>query len=932
MKKIGIIILGLSLLLISTAFAGVSLQNLRVEYRENPLGIDARTPRLSWQLQSSARGEMQTAYRVLVASSADLLARGEGDLWDSGKVDSDQSIQVSYAGKPLAARQGCFWKVQTWDQDEKATTWSPGASWEIGLPEMSDWSDANWIRIAKDTRVSPLKERPVQTDHMKEPRLGETFPAPLFRKSFEIKSAVVRARAYVCGVGYNEVYVNGQRLGNAVLDPGQTTYDVRAFYVTHDITQLLQRGANAVGVMLGNGFFGQNHGFATTSLCYDKPALLAKIVVDYADGSTQVIATDESWKAETGPIVFDNVYAGETYDARAERSGWNTPGFDDSQWQAALKIPPVTKDLQAQIIPPIRTIRTLKPIAVIASENGKWIFDLGQNIAGWAHIQVKAPAGTQLTMKYSEVLAADGKHLDHTSTGVPATGVVQTDIYVCKGGGKETWSPRFTYHGFRYIEVEGLPGKPAADFLEGVLVRTAAARAGTFSCSDELLNRIYRASLWTIEDNIHSTAEDCPHREKCGWLGDAHCVAETEIYNFDMAQFWTKFVDDIGTVLGRGGATYTGVKATPGIPCNIAVGKRLCQEARPDWGAGEVLLPWYLYTYYGDQDVFTRHYADMKRLVNYVNGLREDGIVTKAYGDWCPPGGNTMMECPPPLSATVLHYGTLRMMEKFAGLLGKIDDAAKFASDAESTRGALNKKYFDPATHSYGSQTANAIALRFQAFPDGEADAVARTLAGDVTGKHTGHAFVGIHGGRPLYTQLCNYGHDDVAFGALQRTTYPSFGYALANGLTTWPETLVEFSAADPLNGRNRSLNHPMQSGFAVWFHESVGGIKPAAPGFKRIALEPHGYNQIAWAKAEHDSPYGPIRSDWRNDGGKFEWEISIPANTTATVSVPTQSSDSVVESGRAAGTSAGVKFVRFENGRAIYEVASGSYTFKSKL
>ncbi len=930
-KKIGIGIFGLCLIAVSTAFADVNVANLRVEYRANPLGIDVRAPRLSWQLQSSERGERQTAYRVLVASSTDLLKRGQGDLWNSGKVVSDQSTQLPYAGKSLAARQQCFWKVQTWDKAGKVSGWSPVASWEIGLPEAADWADASWIRLAKDTRLSPLKERSLQTKNMKEPRLGEAFPAPLFRKEFEIKSPVVRARAYVCGVGYNEVYVNGQRLGNAVLDPGQTTYDVRAFYVTHEITKLLQQGQNAVGVMLGNGFFGQNQAFGG-GLSYGQPALIAKIVVDFANGTTQTIATDESWKAETGLVVFDNVYAGESYDARAERSGWNTAKFDDSQWQTAIKIPPVANDLQAQMIPPIKTIRTLKPVAVIAGENGKWIFDLGQNIAGWARIKIQAPAGTQLTMTYAEVLAANGKELDYGSTGVPATGVVQTEIYVCKGGGVETWSPRFTYHGFRYVEVAGLPVKPAADFLEGVLVCTAVETAGSFSCSDELLNRIYRASLWTIEDNIHGLLEYCPHREKCAWLGDTHSVAETVIYNFDAAQLWTKFEDDIGTTLGRGGVTYWGQKATPGIPCNIAIGKRLCQEARPDWGAAEVLMPWYLYTYYGDQDVFTRHYEDMKRWVNYVNGLRENGIVTKAYGDWCPPGSNTQMECPPPLSATVLHYGTLRIMQKIAVLLGKTDDAALFASDAESTRTALNKKYYDSATHSYGSQTANAIVLRFQAFPDSEADAVARALAGDVTGKHKGHAFVGIHGGRPLYMELCNYGYDDVAFGAAQQTTFPSYGYSLANGMTTWPETPLEFSDTDPMIGRTKSQNHPMQSGFAVWFHESIGGIKPAASGFKQITLDPHGFNQIEWAKAEHDSPYGPIKSEWSSHAGAFEWNIAIPANTTATVCVPVKANGAVTEGGKPVGQQSGIKFLRIENGRAVYEVESGTYKFKSAL
>ena len=760
--------------------------------------------------------------------------------------------------------------------------------------------------------------------------MAEAFPAPLFRREFQIKPGVVRARAYVCGVGYNEVYVNGQRCGDAVLDPGQTTYDVRAFYVTHDLTKLLKPGANAVGVMLGNGFFGQNVGFNSAGLCYGQPALIAKIVVDYADGTTEVINTDPTWKADTGAILFDNVYAGETYDARLEKKDWNKPGFDDSKWLAAIPVTSPAQKLQAQMIPPIRAIKTLPVQKIIAGENGKWIFDLGQNIAGWAKIHVKAPAGTQLTMKFGETLLPDGNKIDFGTTGKFATGVEQTDIYVCKGGGVEAWSPRFTYHGFRYVEVAGLSQPPDKKSFEGVLVHTDVTPQGSFTCSDELLNRIYRTSMWTIEDNMHSVMEDCPHREKCGWLGDAHATGETTMFNYDMAQFWTKFVDDIGTTLGRGSVTYWGQKATPGIPCNIAIGKRLCQEARPDWGAAYVLLPWYLYNFYGDTEVFTRHYEHLKDWINYVRGLREDGIVVRGYGDWCPPGGNTNMECPLPLTSTAFFYGTLNIMENFAKQLGKSDDAAAYAKLAVETKAAFNKKFFDQKTSGYGSQTADAVALRFGIFPDGQGSAVAKLLRNELVDQHQGHAFVGIHGGKPLYTQLCENGYEDIAITAMKTNSWPSFAYTLAQGFTTWPEQADEFSPTERIT--NRSLNHPMQSGFASWFHESVGGIRPAAPGFKRIELKPHGYTQLAWAKVEHDSLYGPIKSNWQVKNGKLSWQISIPVNTSATIYVPVKAGGAVTEGGKSAEQQAGIKFIHKENDRAIYEIESGAYDFQTAL
>ena len=904
--------------------------NLRCEYRRNPLGIDAREPRLSWWLASDEHGQSQTACHILVASTLDRLKAGQGDLWDSGKVKSGQNLQVRYAGKPPASRQHVFWKVRAWDKDGKPAGWSLPAEWEMGLLTQEDWNDAAWIRLASDTRASPRVQRLLKIQHMTEPRQAQAHPSPLFRREFVLRSGIARARAYVCGLGYSELYLNGQRIGDAVLDPGQTTYDVRAFYVTHDITHALRPGANAAGFMVGNGFFGQNHAFAVDWLANGPPVLAARIVVDYADGSTQVIATDESWKAATGPVLYDNVYGGETYDARAERKKWATPGFNDSTWQAAVSVPSPTAKLAAQNIPPIRRLRTLKPLRLIQGLDGKWIFDLGQNIAGWARIHPKEPAGACITLGFAEVLSPDGKRIDFLTTGVPATGLEQTDIYVCKGEGRETWEPRFTYHGFRYVEVAGLTRKPGLDFLEGILVRSDVEPRGSFACSDEWLNRIYRTSVWTIEDNLHSVSEDCPHREKCGWLGDAHCVAETSIMNFDMAQFWTKFMADIETVLGRGGQTYWGQKAIPGIPCNIAVGRRLCEEARPDWGAAIVLLPWYLYTYYGDTDVFTRHYDHMKRWVSYTGSLTESNIVVRGYGDWCPPGGNSRMECPVPLSSTAYYYGTLCIMEQVAGLLGKTGEAAGFSREAAGVKASFIRTFYSPVSKGYGSQTGDAIALRFGLVPEGQGGDIAREMASQVLERHSGHAFAGIHGGRALYTQLGEYGYDSVAFAALTQASYPSQRYELDHGFTTWPEQFDPTEPGGPTP--NYSLNHPMQSGFALWFHQSVGGIRPAAPGFKRIELKPHNYRQLQWAKVDYQSPYGLIRSHWRSQAGTFAWDISVPANTSALVFVPARDSAAVTEGGKSADLAAGVKFVRFEPGYSVYEAGGGDYNFKSRL
>ncbi|MGH8005584.1 MAG: family 78 glycoside hydrolase catalytic domain, partial [Candidatus Binatia bacterium] len=683
------------------------------------------------------------------------------------------------------------------------------------------------------------------------------------------------------------------------------------------------------GLQLGNCFFGQNLAFAVKWLAWGPPTVLAKIVIDYTDGTSEVIATDKNWRAETGPILFDNIYAGETYDAQRERPRWSAPGYNDATWQPAAEVKSPTARLQAQMIPPIRRIRELPVQRVIDAGNGRWLLDFGQNIAGWVRLRVKEKAGATVRLRLAEVLSPDEKHVDMATTGVGATGVEQQQIYISKGRGWETWEPRFAYHGFRFAEITGVSGRPDPKDFTAVHVRTAVETRGNFRCSDELLNRIYRTSLWTIENNLHGTAEDCPHREKCGWLGDAHSVAETTIYNFDMAQFWTKFVDDIATVLGRGEQTAWGQKATPGIACNVAVGRRLCGEAQPDWGSAYVLLPWYLYTYYGDTDVFTRHYQHLKRWITYVGGLTENHIVTRGYGDWYPPGGNTNMKCPVPLTSTAYYYGTLRIMEQIAGLLGKVDDTAAFARQATVVKAAFLKRFFDPVTRSYGSQTANAVALRFGLFPDGQDEDVARALAREVSERHQGHAFVGIHGGRPLYSTLSDYGFDNVAFAAMRKKDWPSFAFLFEHGFTTWPEVFHQFTRSKPKGAD--SLNHLMQSGFAVWFHESVGGIRPAAPGFKQIELTPHGIDQLAWAETDYNSPYGLIRSHWRRRGKAFTWKISVPANTTATVKVPARNADTVTESNQPAGRARGVKFLRFENGRAVYTVGGGTYVFNAR-
>ncbi len=872
--------------------------DLRCEYLVEPICLDIEAPRLSWKLvapDGRSYGLRQTAYRVCVASSQDKLVADELDIWDSGMVASEQSVHVRYQGTPLISGKKYWWRVAVRDHLGQEV-WSGPSHWRMGLMHGEDWIGAKWLTLGDMEQPSPDAERKFQRKDMEKPVLKRSYTSGLFRREFEIDRPIRTAMAWICGLGYYELSINGHKVSDHVLDPGQTSYDRRAFYVGYDVTSLLKKGWNAIGALTGNGFYGQTIGF-TPALGYNKPCLILRLQIEYEDDSTQTIVTDEQWRATTSPIVYDNVYAGETWDARLEQPGWNRNGFDAQGWQIPRMITRPTQKLEAQKIEPCRMVKTIAPVDIRAVKEG-WIIDLGQNIAGWMAIRVQEKAGTHIICELAEHLAPDGQLLDHASTGVFATGVIQQDIYVCKGEGIECWQPRFTYHGFRYALVKGLSRKPQPGDFNGVLVHTDLERVGQFQCNHALLNQEYDVSLWTIVDNLHSIPEDCPHREKCGWLGDAHCTAVADIYNFDMARFFNKYMLDIETVLGRGGETYLHEKATPGIPCNIAPGKRLCQEARVDWGAAIVLIPWYLQLYYGDDEVWQYHYPHMKRWIEYVQRYKKDGIIENGYGDWCPPGTNSQMECPPYLTSTVIYARAVQIAGDFARRRGENDFSQWCIKEYDELVSAFYREYIKPIDGqdalTCGSQTGNAIALALGVIKPEDRDKVGRGLVYDIEVRHQGHISTGIHGSRYLYSVLCDLGYDELAWKLLTRKDYPSLGYVLARGLTTWPEVMIDWPEGQSWSPN--SYNHPMQSGFAAFFHERVGGIVPdeAHCGFKQFSLKPCLYQQLEQADVSFESIYGTISSRWTSKAGRFNWQITVPANTRSMVYIPAIDSASV--------------------------------------
>jgi alpha-L-rhamnosidase len=879
----------------ASASPGLVPEALRCEYLVNPLGIDVVQPRLSWALASPARGQKQTAYHILVASSPENLAADRGDLWDTGKVNSDRSIHVVYDGEPLRSRMRCFWKVRVWDRDREPGSFSKVARWEMGLLEGEDWK-ARWLS------APPPGEGGARVQ-----------PSPFFRKTFTLAKPVKRARAYIAGLGYYELSLNGKKVGDHVLDPAFTRYDRRVLYVTYDITDRVARGKNAVGVVLGNGWYNMH-----TRAVWDfdkapwraRPALRCQLEVELEDGSAEIIESDGTWRVSTGPIVFESIRNGETYDARLEKPGWDTPSLDDSAWSLPQVVDGPKGVLKAQMIPPIRVMKTIAPVKLSGPKPGCYVFDMGQNIAGWAQLAVSGPAGTEVVLKYAERLNDDGT-VDQKEIGkFVKQWAFQTDRYILKGKGRETWEPRFAYHGFQYVQVTGFPGKPGLDNLRGRVVYTSFAPAGRFECSNELFNKIQERTLWAYIGNFHGYPTDCPHREKNGWTGDAHLAAEQGLYNFASAPAYTKWMNDLKDEQRESGEL-PGIVPTGGWGYAWGNG--------PAWDSAYVLIPWYLYQYCGDTRILAEHYDRLRRYVDYLTGKAENHIVAIGLGDWAPARERT----PEKVTSTGYYYRDAVIVSDIARLLGKEEDARKYAALARSIRRAFNETFFDPESGQYagGTQTALSCALYQGLVAAEHRDKVLENLERNVE-RHEGHLDAGILGTKYLLNALTDNGRPDVVYTMATRTTYPSWGHWIAQGATTlWEQW-----------DGSGSRNHIMFGDISAWFYRALGGIRPdpEGAGFKKTIIHPCPLGDLAWVRAEHVSMYGPIRSRWQKEGGAFRLEVSLPASTTATVYVPAKRAEDVTEGDSPASRSEGVTFLRMEGGSAVFAVDSGTYVFRS--
>ncbi|MCO5967487.1 family 78 glycoside hydrolase catalytic domain [Actinoallomurus soli] len=1013
------------------------------ERATDPIGIDAARPRLGWRLDSAARGQSQTAYEVAVGSKP-----RAADVWDSGRVQSPQSVDVAYGGPALAPAHRYYWRVRVWDAQGKTTAWSKVSFFETGL-SAEDWtaswiggsattpslSGAHWIWYPEGDPASsePVSTRyfrrtvdlgsgaitralftltaddgftlyvngtriaasPQVTDSWKQGQLADVTkalhpgtntiaiaavnttespagligrlhversgadpvdvitdgsfkaakdaadgweqpgfddsswpaakdtaaygqgpwgtqviepsqPVPYLRRGFTVTKRVAAARLYVSALGLYEARINGRRVGDDHFDPGWTDYTKRVQYQTYDVTSLLRRGDNAIGALLGDGWYSGNIGFAGTHVYGTRPWFLGQLRIDYADGTSQTVGTDGSWKTAPSPIAASDIYMGETYDARNEQAGWDRPGFDDSSWQAAETGTGVKANLVAQSAPPVRVQTVLHPKKMTEPKPGTYIFDLGQNMVGWNRLTVSGPAGTTVTIRNGEVLNPDG-----TLYTTNLRNAADTDRYTLKGGGTETYEPRFTYRGYRYVEITGYPGKPDLNAIAGVVANADAPQAGTLTTSDPLVNQIQHNIVWGQRGNFFSVPTDCPQRdERLGWTGDITAFAPTSTFNMDADTFLAKFATDL-----------TDAQHSDGSFTNVAPDVGNTGSGTAAWGDAGVVVPYTLWQRYGDLRVVRDHYDAMKKWISYLES-HSSGLIrpNEGYGDWL----NVNDDTPRDLIGTAYFAHSTDLMAQMAEAVGDSAGAASYRSLLGRIKDAFDARFVTPdGTVGNGSQTSYVLALSFGLLPDAQTGPAADRLVANIDA-HGGHLTTGFLGTGALLPVLTATGHTDVAYRILGQRTFPSWGYEIGNGATTiwerWDGIKPDGTFNDP--GMN-SFNHYGLGAVGDWMYQNIGGIAPAAPGYQRTIIRPRPGGSLTSASASYRSAYGDIATRWRRSGNRFSLDVTVPVNTTAEVWVPAKDASKVAGDG--------AKPVRSQDGYAVFDVGSGRWHFDSR-
>ncbi len=935
---------------------GLNALQLRCEYLDSPLGVDELHPRLSWRVESTERGQKQSAYQIQVASEEKLLKQDRGDLWDSGNVASDETVNIAYAGKPLNSRQACWWKVRVWDKDGKATAWTKPAMWTMGLLNPEDWK-AQFISF-RDTRSV-----------FKDAKALFLPPAHQYRKEFTANKAIQRATIYATALGVFELHLNGQRVGDVYFAPGWCDYHQRAYYQTYDVTAQIRKGPNALAAWVADGWYSGYLGFGLLTgigterigrYTYGKtPAVMAQLEIEYADGTRDTINTDNSWKTTSaGPIQQADLLMGEFYDARKEIPDWSRPGCDETRWEPAIRAEengsakamfyqfenpesgnrPEIKGHEVELgfkrpprleaFPgmPVKPVQEIKPIAITSPTNGIYIFNLGQNFAGVVRLKVKGRAGTQVRLRHGEMLHLDGRLMTENLRKARAT-----DFYVLRGdAGGETYTPRFTFHGFQYVELSGYPGKPGQDAITGIVLQSDTTPTSHFECSDPMANRLFKNIVWTQRANFLDLPTDCPQRdERFGWTGDAQIYVRAATYNADVAAFYTKWLREL-MESQRPSGVFPGYAPFP-FQHGWDFGTAWCDAG--------IICPWTIYKAYGDTRIIERCWEPMTRFLAWRKNTSRDflGVVHgNDWGDWL-----ALKEKTPRDYIDTAYFGyTTKLMAAMAEAIGKNSEASDYRQLFDNIKSAFNKKYVgEDGAISVDTQTAYALALYTGLIPENLRQLAGEHLAKKIRDNDTlmGTGFLGT---RPLLPVLSSVGQHDLAVQLFQSRRFPSWGYEIEQGATTIWERWNSYTKDKGFGDASmNSFAHYSFGAVCEWMFYALAGIDTDGVGYKRIVIKPMppspasnaGQQPVEWVRAHYDSIHGRIATAWKRSGDAFELETSIPANTTATVHIPTRNAASITENGQKLADVKGVQFLRMEGDRAVLSVGSGSYRFAAK-
>ena len=900
---------------------GINIQSLHCENQHNPLGIDVSQPRLGWILKSNAgeRGQYQTAYQIQVASSLALLNAGKADVWNSGIIDNIASNNISYNGKGLSSEKRYYWRIRIWDNRKNPSTWSSPAFWEMGLLNASDWK-GKWI---EEIKASSEENK----------NLYEDKAAPLFRRDFTAPRKIKKAVMYVSGLGYYEAFLNGKKVGNKVLEPGWTNYSKRILYSTYDVSSYMTTGNNCVGMILGNGwynplpmkFWGRRN--IRESLTVGEPKFIMQLNIEYSDGTKDHIVSDDAWKVTAGPILQNNIYLGEKYDARKEVPGWSKAGLNTGNWRPVKNAVAPNGKLCSEQLPPIVVGDTILPISIKKIVGEKFIVDFGRNFSGIIRLEAKGAEGTLINLRYGELLYRDGALNVMTSTagqikrkGVGGPGAPDTayarDQFILGGKMKDVFQPKFTFHGFRYVEVSGFPGTLRPEDIKGLVMFSDVPDAGDFSCSDSLINQIQNISLNTFKSNIFSVQSDCPHRERFGYGGDIVATSEAFMHNYDMSGFYEKTVIDFADeAQPDGGLTETAPFV--GIASDGLGGK----SGPIEWGSAHPMLVDQLYQYYGNIDMVREQYPVVKNWVDFMERNAKGGIINRTIGDH--ESIDKKLEGP---SATAFYYYNTLLLTKFAKLLHKQDDHKKYDALKETIKAAFIANYVDAASGNIDNRTAAAQAygLFFNLIPEGSFDATLKVLLENIT-KNDDHITAGIFGTKFIMDVLSSTGNGSKAYKMATQKTFPGWGYMLANGATTLWEHW-------PLEENIYSHNHPMFGSISEWFYKYLAGIRPAndAVGYNKIIIHPQ-IHDLQWAKASYNAVLGKVSTFWKKSGKTLTLNITIPVNATAEVFIPA-SLKNIKERGIPVTGAGDVRFKGTEKKESIFALGSGTYQFTVQL